>query len=93
MRPESIFEIRRDEGIAGVKCVGVAEIELSGAEVAIFEAEIDVGADRGANARDQLPCPGAVAFAKGLDPGAAETAADAKADAVVIAEVKQGIAH
>jgi hypothetical protein len=71
----------------------VLEIELAGVEVTVLQAEIDILANGGADAGDQLPGPGAVLLLERLDAGEADAAAGIEAEAAVVAEVEQQVAH
>src|SRR5439155_10298350 len=80
-----------------------AEVELPSAEIAVFQAHIELIANGHAHAGDQLPRNGFVAVVEArrhrrncetvLDARDADAAADIAVDAGVIAEIEKRISH
>jgi len=71
----------------------LAAMVIAGVEVTIFEAEIEIAADRHVRAGNQLPGQFAIAAAELLDVGVAHAAAGIGAKAPVATEVDEAVKH
>jgi len=66
---------------------------MAGAEIAILQAGIDVGADGYANSAEELPREAAVAVSQLLDPGDTDAAPEESVDAIIRTHVDQAVDH
>src|SRR5205085_4113060 len=71
----------------------VVEIQVTRAEIAVLQADIDIVAYRRINTGQQLPREGMVAVPEFLDPGIARASADITADPAVAAQIEERVDH